>query len=99
MASRFGLSAVGDGGQITQVAGSEFYPLDWTSKGPGSNLVGGRVGGGGVTYQTRCSPNLLCLKYFFNHSCLPDNTKLSLQFGCFFREVLLRAEDFRPKAA
>ena len=21
------------------------------------------------------------------------------QFGCFFREVLLRAEDFRPKAA
>ena len=24
---------------------------------------------------------------------------LFLSFGCFFREVLLRAEDFRPKAA
>ena len=28
-----------------------------------------------------------------------ENRQLRSDFGCFFREVLLRAEDFRPKAA
>ena len=44
-----GLSVAGARGQITQVAGSEFYPLEWNSKGPESNLEGGATRGGIVT--------------------------------------------------
>ena len=33
-------------GQITQVPGPEFYPLEWTSYGSRSNLEGGLVPGG-----------------------------------------------------
>ena len=43
---RLGLSAAGARGQITQVPGPEFYPLEWTSNGPRSNLEGGLVPGG-----------------------------------------------------
>ena len=40
-----GLSAVGSGGQITQVPGPKFYPMEWTSNDPRSNLEGGLVPG------------------------------------------------------
>ena len=43
---RLGLSAAGAGGQIPQVPGPEFYPMEWTSNGPRSNLEGGLVPGG-----------------------------------------------------
>ena len=33
-------------GQITQVAGTGSYPLEWTSNGPRSNLEGGATRGG-----------------------------------------------------
>ena len=46
---RLGLSAAGAGGQIPQVPGPEFYPLEWTSKGPRSNLEGGATRGGRST--------------------------------------------------
>ena len=35
--------AVGAGGQTPQLAGTGFYPLGWTSHGPGSNLKSGLV--------------------------------------------------------
>ena len=38
--------ASGAGGQITQVPGPEFYPLEWTPYGSRSNLEGGLVPGG-----------------------------------------------------
>ena len=43
---RLGLSATGAGGQTTSISGTEFYPLGWTSHGPGSNLRSGLVRGG-----------------------------------------------------
>ena len=43
---RLGLSAAGAGGQIPQVPGPEFYPMEWTSNGPRSNLESGLVPGG-----------------------------------------------------
>ena len=42
-----GLSASGARGQITQVPGTGFYTLEWTSVGPKSNLVGGLIPGSG----------------------------------------------------
>ena len=51
-----GLSVAGARGQITQVAGSEFYPLEWTSNGSESNLEGGLVRGGRSTLATASSP-------------------------------------------
>ena len=50
---RLGLSAAGAGGQTNQVASTGFYPLEWTSYVPESNLKGGLVrGGGSVTHKT-----------------------------------------------
>ena len=37
----------GSGGQINQVPGPELYPMEWTSKGPESNLEGGATRGAG----------------------------------------------------
>ena len=42
---RLGLSAADAGGQIPQVPGPEFYPMEWISNGPRSNLEGGLVPG------------------------------------------------------
>ena len=35
-----------DGDQTPQIPNSGSYPLEWTSKGPGSNLEGGTTRGG-----------------------------------------------------
>ena len=42
-------SLAGARGQITQVPGPEFYPLEWTPYGLRSNLEGGLVPGGRST--------------------------------------------------
>ena len=45
-------------GPTPQVAGTGSYPLEWTSKGPGSNLEGGLVGGGRSKSEARCRNQL-----------------------------------------
>ena len=40
------VAASGARGPTPQAADTESYPLEWTSNSPGSNLKGGRVGGG-----------------------------------------------------
>ena len=54
--SHLGLSASGARGPTPQSTGAGSYPLEWTSKGPGSNLEGGTTRGG---RSTRARPNSL----------------------------------------
>ena len=55
---RLGLSAAGTRGQITQAPGPEFYPMEWTSNGPRSNLEGGLVPGGQVICHSDSTGNI-----------------------------------------
>ena len=51
-----------DGDQIPQIPNAGSYPLEWTSKSPGSNLEGGLVPGG----QVKQAPLLIGGRYDFS---------------------------------
>ena len=56
---RLGLSAAGAGGQTTQVPSTGFYPVEWTSSGPKSNLEGRLVSWGAGSMISEGNRSLL----------------------------------------